>query len=309
MSGQRSNLIWPVLIIGVGITMLLISANVIPQAIGDVLIRSWPVLLIIFGLNVLLAQRLPYANWLVLGGSIVLVVVVANMAYAERRGEYRDDYREARTEVLPPEVESLEVVINLRETRATISPAAEPRQIVAQFAGSNESEVSIALDVEGTVGRLTITEDRPGVLPRLSEVGRGTLNVFLPADVPVEVLRYRGDDGSVTADLQAMQVRALDMRIQRGNMNLCLPRQGVVLQDAVSIDNGNLRVVIPDNRPARFTLGNQDTPVRYVPEDISSEYQLLVGGVLERRLVQNFEILLNLNVADQLTIDHTTCDT
>jgi hypothetical protein len=305
MMAQRSNLIWPVLIIGVGITMLLISADVIPEAIGDVLVRSWPVLLIIFGLNVLLAQRLPYANWVVLGLGVVLVVIIANIAYAERSGQYRDDYRESRIEIIPPEVESLIVQVDIRETRATISPSGDTRQVIAQFEGSNESDVKIDLTIEGSTGILTIQEDRPGVLPRLSEVGRGTLNIFLPSDVPIQAISYAGDDGSVTADLRALTVRELDMTIDRGNMNLCLPQASNIVRDAITMNNGNLRVFNPQNIAVRFVLGD-NTQIQYAPETLEgSQYLELASGVLQTNLVQEFDILLNLNIDGRLTLDHT----
>lgn len=302
---NRSNLIWPVLIIGIGIIMLLISANILPEAIGDLLIRSWPVLLIIFGLNVLLSQRLPYANWLVLGLAIVLVVVVANIAYAERRGEYRTDYNVSVRDEIPPDATSVVVIIDIRETRATISPSAESRRVEARFEGSNESDVDIKVDMEAATAIVTITEKRPGVLPRLSEVGRGTLNVFLPIDVPIESIDYLVDDGSLTADLREFTVRSINFHLKRGNMKLCLPSEGVVLQDAIQIDKGNLTVVVVPNTPLRFNLGQTAKEPTFIPPTTANDYQLLLDGSLETRLAQNFRILLNVVIEGGLTLDHT----
>jgi hypothetical protein len=303
MTQSRSNLIWPVLIIGIGVIMLLISANVIPEAIGDLLIRSWPALLIIFGLNILLSHRFPIANWLVLILSVGLVVVVANLAYAERSSEYRTDYRESRLDVVPPEVEQMVIIIDVRDTRATISPSSESRQIAAQFEGSNESDVDIDVEIQGSTATITISEDRPGVLPRLQHVGRGTLNVFLPVDVPIDVLDYLGDDGSVTADFMGLNIRTINMQIERGNMRLCLPRQGIILRDTITVENGNLEVVVPPDTTLSFDMGNESQRVEYQPPSIEADYQFLVGGILETRLVEDHRILLNMNVEGTLTLN------
>jgi hypothetical protein len=302
----RANLIWPVLIIGVGTVMLLISADVIPEAIGDVLVRSWPVLLIIFGLNVLIGQRIRYANWFVLGLGVAMVVIIANFAYAERAGEYREDYRESRLDILPPEITSAEVFVDVRETRVTISAAPDERMVDVRFTGSNESSVTIDVTLEGTTAFIRITEKRPGVLPRLEEVGRGTLNLFLPTGVTLTNLNYVGDDGSVTADLSNFSLESINMHIKRGNMKLCLPLTGNLIQDQVRIDNGDLRVIVPPDTPLRFASGDESLQPVYEPPQTSGDYQVLVGGVLETRLTQNFRVILNMNVDGDLILDHRT---
>ncbi len=311
MKNQRgSNLIWPVLIIGIGIVMFLISANVIPDAIGDVLIRSWPALLIIFGLNVLIGQRVRFANWVILGLGVVLVIVIANFAYAERSSEYRTDYKESRLDVLPPEVTALDVIIDVRETRVTLSSSPAGERIVdARFAGSNESDVDIAVDIQDTIGVVDIRETRPGVLPRLNEVGRGTLNVFLPTDIPIRSLTYVGDNGSVTANLTNFTIQSINMLIKRGNMKLCLPQSGALIQDAIQLDNGNLELIIPADTTLRFDLGDGASQPTYVPAQSENAYQLLIGGILETRLIDNPRVILNVNVDGELTLDHaSTCE-
>lgn len=304
---RRSNLIWPVLIIGIGIVTLLISADVIPEAIGDVLIRAWPALLIIFGLNVLIGQRLRFANWFVLGLGVVLVVVIANFAYAERSSEYRTDYTESRLDVLPPEVTAVDVTVDMRETRVTISASPPNTRVVdARFAGSNESNVTIGVEIEGTIGMVTIKETRPGVLPRLSEVGRGTLNLFLPTDVPIRSLTYIGDDGSVTVDLTRFAIQSVNMQVKRGNMKLCLPQAGSLIQDSIQVDDGDLELIIPSDTTLRFDLGDGSEEPTFLPAQLDDTYQFLVGGILETRFIDNPRIILNVVVDGTLTLDHAS---
>lgn len=326
MSTARRNLVWPVLIIGIGIILVLISANVIPEAIRDLLLRSWPLLLVMFGLNILLAGRVRYANWIVFGFCIALVVVVANLAYAERAGQYRTDYRESRLEVLPDQVDQLILKINLKQTRATISPGFGERQVDTRFVGSNESDVQISLDIEGNVATLTVTEDRPGILPRLPEVGRGDLTIFLPTTVPLKEITYTADDGAMSVYLAPIQeIRRnpdgteapllrnvivaenfkLDLYVKRGNVDTYLPATGTILSDRIQIDNGSLRLHIPAGRKVRFNLGDNNRAPTYVPAALSQDFLALRGNVYQNAPEDPFDIILNVRVQGQLSLIET----
>ncbi len=303
MNISRPNFMWPVLIIGIGLFLLLVQIEVVPEAIGDLFIRSWPMLLVIFGLNILLGGRIRYANWVILIASIVLVVVVGNLAYAERRGEYRNDYKESRLEVLPPEIQSLTVDIEVKSTRATISAAPSASQIIARFEGSTESDVKIDLTIDGTSATLTITETTSGVLPKLDEVGRGTLNVYLPANMPIANLRYLADDGAMTVDLRPLIVQVLDIQLKRGNMALYVPTQGQILQDIVRVENGNLHMFVPDNDTyLRLSLREGAEKPTFVPELEGAQYELLGSDLLVPGIA-NPRILLRVEVDGTFIID------
>lgn len=310
MSTARTNFVWPVLIIGIGIVMLMLSANVIPEAYGDLLIRSWPVLLLMFGLNILLAGRLRYANWLVLGLSVALIVVIANFAYAERRTQYRNDYQESWQDFVPEEVTSIIINIETKETRVTLSHAPFAHQILTRFEGSTESNVSIEMVIEGATAVFTLSESRSGILPRLPAVGRGTLNVFLPPGVLIQELNYIGDDGSVTADLSLLTIHRIDLLVKRGNMRLCLPNPAIsgelLVGNQARLNNGDLQLIIPTGANLNLSLANTNKQPIYEPAGKENDYVFLATGALETRGVVNnqFDILLDIAVDGTLTLDH-----
>lgn len=312
MNISRPNFMWPVLIIGVGIMMLMISADVIPEAYGDLLVRAWPVLLIIFGLNVMLGGRLKYANWGILGLAIVLVVVIGNLAYAQRQDEYRTDYRESWAQQV--NVETIQVEIVAKETQVTLSHhPSEPQLMQAFFEGSTESDVEISFDMETTPPTFRVIEDRPGILPKLDALGRGRLDIFLPSGVQIESLTYTGDDGSVTFNLDQLNVRRVDVEVKRGNMDLCLPfsAEGInsrIFGDEVQVNNGNLRVYVPENITVNLGLDDPDRTINFIPDISRSDYGVdtLTGGSLQTRAVLDnaYDIVFNTVVDGSLTIDH-----
>lgn len=309
MTSAKSNFMWPVLIIGVGIVMLMISADVIPEAYGDLLIRAWPVLLLMFGLNVLLAGRIRYANWMILGLSIALVVVIARMAYAERQNEYRDDYTEFWQDNIPLDVGQLMVFIEAKETRVALTHAPIARQIQAEFIGSTESNVEIGMVVENGVATFSVIETRSGILPRLAEVGRGTLNIWLPPDVQIQELHYNGDNGAVTADLSQMMVRSLDLEVDAGNMRLCLPSGSInnpIVGRQVRLNRGNLTVFVPNGVALNIGPGDPNRPVVFVPESSRSRYVFsTTGHLISDDVVNNqFNISLDIITNGAFTLNH-----
>lgn len=309
MTTARPNFVWPVLIIGVGIAMLMISADVIPDAYGDLLIRAWPVLLLMFGLNVLLAGRLRYANWAILLLSIGLVVVFANLAYAQRRNEYREDYTEYWQDVIPDGVEQMIVRIEAKETRVALTNAPVARQIMADFAGSTESSVDIQMTIENGVALFSVIETRSGILPKLPEVGRGTLNIFLPPGIGVQELHYAGDDGSVTFDLRQINARSLDVLVQRGNMKLCLPQVTAdtpIVGNQVRVERGNLQLMVPAGAALNLGPGDPNRAITFVPESTRGSYVFSTTGNLITNGVpgNQFNIGLDVIVGGEFILDH-----
>lgn len=310
MTANRPNFTWPVLVIGVGVIVLLISAEALPEAYGDLLIRAWPVLLIMFGLNVLLGGRIRYANWIILGLSVAFVVIIANFAYAERNSEYRDDYQDSWQTSFPPEVEQLIVQIEAKDTRVALSNSAEPREALVEFRGSSQSTVAVDVTINGTTATYSIIETRPSILPLLSETGRGELLIYLPWEIFIQELNYVSDDGPVTLDFSQLAIRQLNAEVKRGHMMLCLPEQAltdnfVLIGNTLSLGNGNLRMVVPPNLTLSLETNNDSEPT-YIPEVRAGDYVFLFGGGLESRGVQNnqFNVFLSIDVSGEFILDH-----
>lgn len=310
MNANRPNFTWPVLVIGVGIIVLLINANALPEAYGDLLVRAWPVLLVMFGLNVLLGGHIRYANWIILGLSIGVTVIIANFAYAERSDEYRDDYSYIYQDTLPENVTNLFVNIEAKDTLVALSNSAEPAGVAAQFVGSNESTLNVSLEIEGDTATFNVIEKRSGILPRLSEVGRGTLTVALPYGVFIQELNYTGDNGSVTIDATNLSVRILDATVERGNMQLCLPERlttegFVIIGNQITIQNGNLRIFVPQGVTLSLVT-NRDSEPEYIPSVRRNDYNFLFGGELRSQAVTDgqFDVLVDLNLEGGLILDH-----
>lgn len=69
---------WPVIIMGVGVIWLLVNLGILPSTNLWILLRLWPVLIILAGLDVLFARRLSFLGallaLLLLGGVIFILI-------------------------------------------------------------------------------------------------------------------------------------------------------------------------------------------------------------------------------------------
>ena len=62
---NKRSLFWPILLIGVGIISLLVTFNVLPSISLRALIRLWPLILIIIGLQLIFGRRSPaVSGWI-----------------------------------------------------------------------------------------------------------------------------------------------------------------------------------------------------------------------------------------------------
>ncbi len=306
MTTARRNLLWPLMVIAVGCIWLLMVAGAFPDAIDDILKRSWPVLLVLFGVDVLVGRRrVRLARWMVdlnllaLGVMLLALVGIVWLAYRQQADELRTDNQVTFSEALPDGVERVRLAVDVERTAVTVEPAGdeETREIAAQFLGSRSSEVTMAWGVEGDTVTLTMTETYRDAIPKLDEYGRGTLEVVVPPGVVVEQLTVESAYGAMALDLLPLRVERVDVALDSGDLAISLPRQDTLIGE-LRVDSGDLTLSVPDEMALTLQAhGNADI------EYDSFRYALLVGGQLERRNTGSvFQISLEVWLDDGATV-------
>jgi hypothetical protein len=77
--GYRS-LFWPILLIGVGTIWLLANLGILPDISWRFLLRLWPLVLIIIGLDILIGRRSPVIGGIIGLGAVALVIALVLLA-------------------------------------------------------------------------------------------------------------------------------------------------------------------------------------------------------------------------------------
>ncbi|NJL93705.1 MAG: hypothetical protein HC915_08210 [Anaerolineae bacterium] len=300
MNTASRRLMYPLLIIAVGVALLLLAADLLPEGVRDLMERGWAALPVVIGLDLLLANRLRWrgqrlpSSWMALLLTSALLLGVIAYAYQSQADELRDDYQEVLEPIpLGEHIQGVNVQVQVLSTALFVqhSPAFE-RVIGTRFAGSEASEVRIAAqEDENALVTLSVQERRPDWLPRLTEVGRGSLQVTVPVGVPLNNLDVANRAGAITLDLQAVQVSRLSVSSGSGDTELYMPLEGTLIGD-IRLAEGNLLIVI---RPeVRLRIENSPETVEVNPNN----YRALVGGITESITVMGaeYDMILTLDM-------------
>ncbi len=293
---RRRNLLWGGIALAVSLAVLANSLEVIPAGLYDILVRSLPALLILFGLSVLLRKRVPLADLAALLLTGLVVAAIAATAFTTRATQQRSDHVETIRQAVGADVTllalSLDVLATDVEIRLIPSVSAS---IAGEFVGSLESMLNVVYTEEAQ-GRavLTITETRPNPFPNLEAVGRGELALELPSELAVDLV-VNGQQGLATLDLTGIALERLTLNWQQGDAVVTLPEYQPRSPNAeeqpgqLNVRDGDLSVLIPDAVGASFRIvrGSGVEPV--FDETV---YFRPFGDTLETRGFQDFDITI-----------------
>ncbi|MEZ4669105.1 MAG: DUF5668 domain-containing protein [Anaerolineae bacterium] len=284
---HRTNLLWGLVVLAVGLIVLLQALDFIPAGVSDVLSRSWPLLLVLAGLSILLRDRVRFGSLIALVISAALLAGVVTSAFSNRATQIRSDYQTALNESVAPGINLLRVRVAALSTDVEIVRSLTARTITGQFIGSSESLLQTTYNEPGDgAADLTISETQPNQFPFLEAIGRGTFRLELPASVPLDI-EFTGDQGTLILNMDGLSLERLNMDLKQGDAVVSLPEYqplgstGDAILGTLVVRDGNITVRVPTAVAARFALnrgGSSSQPV-YDPQ----LYNYLVGDILEAR--------------------------
>ena len=81
---KRHSLFWPIILVGVGITWLLVNLGYIPGFTLGQLLKLWPILLIVMGVDIIFGRRYPWAGTVI--GLLAVAGIVAILVMSPSLG-------------------------------------------------------------------------------------------------------------------------------------------------------------------------------------------------------------------------------
>lgn len=293
---RRRNILWGLIAVGAAAILLLRTLGVLPAGLDDLFSRAWAVLLVVIGLAILLRNRLPAGGLLAVFISAALVGGIAFAAYNGRVGQVRDDYRVPVAQSIGTGVSLLQVNLELLTTDVEIALSGSNRTLGGEFAGSLQSLVEVDYNEDRSgLGTLTLRESKPEAFPSLEAVGRGSLRIELPADVPLDV-SLRLASGTATVNLNGTQLERLNLDVETGNALVTLPEyeprsESVRSQPGtLTVRNGNITLFIPGDVAARLELERGNSGID--PQFDSTVYDYVGNVLLEDRNFANADIVI-----------------
>lgn len=249
----------------------------------DLILRAWPALLVLFGLWLLLRDRVPAAGPIALVISIGAVAALAAAAYSQRAAEVRTDNRIPLAESFTG-ADRLQIVVNLLNTQLEVVDGSADA-LSGEFVGPRASALSTSR-TDGATTVFTIVESQGDGLPLLDDIGRGTLRLNLPTAIPVD-LTASGLDGAATLNLSAIALERLEISLGRGDIAVTLPDYqprsvpDTLANGAIETGSGNITLILPSQIAARLELNRSGSGIE--PSYDPTVFNYLVGDVLESR--------------------------
>ena len=238
------SLLLPLLLIALGAVLLAGNLGYVPPISGRALLRLWPVLLIVIGVEVALARRRPY---LALAIQVLVVVVAVALAMAQPRGLFVAPTGPTTASVPREAATALSLRIDTGAQSYTVAGGATA--LVDARSEGGEITVRDARSKAGDTAEVRLSPADVFVLGRAAPI---TVDARVASDVPT-TLRVHGHAGDLTIDLSDIRVREARVETGASRLELTLPRPSGDVPVRIEAGAANVAIVVPDGVEAQVT--------------------------------------------------------
>jgi hypothetical protein len=226
---RRGGVVGPLILIFLGGVFLLQNTGYLPPNFWLNLWRLWPVILVLVGIELLLANRIP---WIALAGLAAVVLVLGAVVINSGAATTPTASSVTRTDRKDlASARQAAVTVRFDAGQLTIGPLeqATPEQLAMMtYDGPANLAPQVNYSVTGALGRLEyLSNDHggPGFVPFGS--GRSSaprMDLNLNTNVPITSLSLKSGATDARLDLSALRVSDLDMSVGAASTWIRLPQ-------------------------------------------------------------------------------------
>lgn len=252
-SGYRS-LFWPILLIGVGVIWLLGSLNLLAVPSLRLLLRLWPLALVVVGLDILIGRRSPIIGSIIGIGSIALIIALLFLAPTlgfEPGGElktlhFSEPLNGATSADISLDLERYSTTIDSLSSSDVLIEAELDTVTDVSFAARGNQAKIIRLEPVDDLRFFDLDWDSVLISDAMWEIG-------LSPDVPMDLFV---DVGSGSAALNLMYLELTSFEIDGGSGSSILELPATVSGFAAVIDggSGSFDIEIEDGAKINFVI-------------------------------------------------------
>lgn len=277
MKEHRVSLFWPVILIGAGVLLLLRNLGYIQPFDINLLLRLWPLILVVIGLDLIFGRK---ASWV--GGLIALLAigaVIAFMFYSPSLGIVTTSG--VRTETFSTPVEQT------RHAEYRINASAAPVELDATAAGTDLISATfthkgiinyeVSGDKEKTI-RVSQTQEVNAWLQFDFDFSPQKWDISLNPDV-LSSLYFDGGSGAINMDLTGMNLDLLKADFGSGAADLVLPVSATSYSAEIGSGSGAIKLDLPKNTSIDMTLESGSGAVRIsFPQGAAVQIEIMDEG-------------------------------
>jgi hypothetical protein len=254
---RRGGVVGPLILIFLGGVFLLQNTGYLPPNFWVNLWRLWPVILVLVGIELLLANRIP---WLVLAGLAAVVLVLgaavtnSGFATAPAAGNVsRTDRKDLGSARLAA------VTVRFDAGQLNIGPLEQPtpqQLAVMTYEGPANLLPQVNYSVTGDLGRLEyLSNERggPGFIPFVD--GRSSaprIDLNLNPNVPITTLSLKSGATDARLDLSALRLSDLDVSVGAASTWVRLPQAAGMTNVRIAGGASTITLEVPQGVAAQI---------------------------------------------------------
>lgn len=273
MSRGYRSLFWPIVLIGVGVIWLLSNLHIIEAVTIESLLRLWPILLIVIGLDMLIGRRSSWLGGLIGLGAVALVVFILVFGPSLGFNTAKPTVTERVTEPLDA-AQSAQVSLWLSE-RPTIVQALSDSNALLDATLTYEGVLHF--DVTGTTDKIiSLRRERQGDFS--FSMDGTSWNIGLTPKIPIDLM-VDGGSGSADLDLSLLDLNRLRLDVGSGAMTVSLPAAQQPYEAEIEGGSGSLDVNIAPDADVRLRFDTGSGMIRVqVPQGAAVRVEIQDSG-------------------------------
>lgn len=276
---------WPIVMLGAGVIWLLTNLEIIPSENLWGLVRLWPALLILAGIDILFSRRLAILGALL--GLGVIAAVIAILLFGNSFGV--DTAPQLKTETFTAEMDeaqSAKVTLDLSTQESVIHALSDSNQLfLAEINHFGEIDFRVSGDQAKTIylSQIGIESWNDLFLPGLQSK-EPIWNIGLSPDLPID-LSVDAGTGHADLDLSGLELEALDYDASTGSTTILLPESAEGYETKLEASTGSMTVTLPAESNLTLILdGSTGRVTFHAPEGAAIRIEVESGGTGDLKL-------------------------
>jgi hypothetical protein len=291
---------WPIVMLGAGVIWLLTNLDYIPSENLWGLIRLWPALLILAGIDVLFSRRLAIVGALL--GIGLIAVVIAFLLFGETLGA--ETAPTIKTETFSSEMgeaQSANVTLDLSTQESDVYALSDSDLLFwAEIDHIGEINFKSSGDEAKTIELSQIgIENWHNLFLSGLQTEDLTWNIGLSPNLPID-LNVDASTGSADLDLSGLDLESLDYDASTGSTTILLPESAEGYETRLDASTGSMTVVLPADSNLTLKLDGSTGKVTFnAPEGAAIRIEVESGGTGDLQLPAGFTKVSGLDDRDE----------
>lgn len=273
------SLFWPIMLIGAGAIWLLYNLNMIPEENLWMLVRLWPILMILAGINILFPRRLAVL------GAVLGLLVMAGAAYILLYGDELDfvSSPEPTVEIFSVEMgntTSSDINLDLSFPEASLHALSDSGELfLAEIGHVGDVNFTVSGEEKKTINLKQIGwESGYQWLQSKLEGEVIAWDIALSPNIPF-ALAVDGGIGKSELDLSDLRLSDFDYDGGTGASTIILPESREAYETRIESGTGMVTVVLPEDSNLTIRVDSGTGQIIFdAPEGVDLKVEVQSGG-------------------------------